>query len=195
MTINCEHYNDEAPIRIYVANLGKYNEGELVGSWISLPMDEGEIDEILEREVGLTLDPEEAHLRAMAGETVYEEWAIHDWESDFLSDVSEWESIWALNEKAEIIEGWNEYERRTMLAAIEVFGDEAWLYDVDDFVLYDEIHSDRDMGWWWIEESGCYDLSNLGAIRNYIDYEAFGRDLAIEMNGGYTSYGYLELRR
>ena len=29
--INTYHYDEGAPIRIYVANIGKYNEGELVG--------------------------------------------------------------------------------------------------------------------------------------------------------------------
>lgn len=190
--INVNHYDEGAPIRIYVANLGKYNEGELVGSWISLPMDEEDINEILVKEVGLTLDPEEAHVRAMRGERVYEEWAIHDLESDFVRDVSEWSDIWALNEKAELIEGWNDYQKQTMLAAIEVFGDEAWLYDVDDYVLYDDVHSDYDLGYYWAVDSGCYKLE--GPLAQYFDYEAFGRDINIETCGGHTSYGYVELR-
>lgn len=190
--INTNHYDGDAPIRIYVANLGKYNEGELVGSWISLPMDEDDINEILVKEVGLTLDPEEAHVRAMRGERVYEEWAIHDWESDFVRDVSEWSDIWALNERAELIEGWNDYQKQTMLAAIEVFGDEAWLYDVDDFVLYDDVHSDYDLGYYWAVDSGCYKLKE--PLASYFNYEAFGRDIDIATYGGHSSYGYIELR-
>lgn len=193
--INTKHYDENAPIRIYVANLGKYNEGELVGSWISLPIDEDELNEILEKEVGLTLDSHEAFLRGQAGERVYEEWAIHDWESEFFSDISEWASISQLNEKAEIIDGWNDYEKRTMLAAIEEFGDEAWLYDADDFVLYDEIESDEDMGHWWAHDSGCYDLDSMSELADFIDYEKFGNYIANGMTGGYTKYGFIELRR
>lgn len=192
MTIS-NHYDDEAPIRIYVANLGKYNEGELVGSWISLPMDEGEISDILTKEVGVTLDPEEAFLRGQSGERVYEEYAIHDWESDYLSSVDEFQDIWVLNERAELIEGWNDYERQTMRAAVEVFGDEAWQYDVDDFVLYDDVHSDYDLGHYWAVDSGCYQLD--GPLANYFDYEAFGQDIRFETYGGHTSYGFVELRK
>ena len=34
-------------MRIYIANLGKYNEGELVGAWFSCPVDFEEIRERL----------------------------------------------------------------------------------------------------------------------------------------------------
>ena len=27
-------------MQVYIANLGKYNEGELVGDWFSFPLDE-----------------------------------------------------------------------------------------------------------------------------------------------------------
>ena len=33
-------------MRVYIANLGKYNEGELVGSWFTPPVD---YDEMAER--------------------------------------------------------------------------------------------------------------------------------------------------
>lgn len=47
-------------MRIYIANLGKYNEGELVGAWFTPPVD---YDEMAER-IGLN--------------DRYEEYAIHD---------------------------------------------------------------------------------------------------------------------
>ena len=46
-------------MRIYIANLGKYNEGELVGAWFTPPVD---YDEMAER-IGLN--------------DRYEEYAIH----------------------------------------------------------------------------------------------------------------------
>ena len=30
-------------LKVWIGNLGKYNEGELVGKWIDLPMDKEEI--------------------------------------------------------------------------------------------------------------------------------------------------------
>ena len=52
-------------MRVYIANLGKYNEGELVGAWFEPPID---MDEVRER-IGLN--------------DQYEEYAIHDFELPF----------------------------------------------------------------------------------------------------------------
>ena len=35
-------------IKVYLANLGKYNEGELVGEWLELPCTEEEIEQKLQ---------------------------------------------------------------------------------------------------------------------------------------------------
>ena len=55
-------------MRIYIANLGKYNEGELVGAWFTPPVD---FEEVTER-IGLNDE--------------YEEYAIHDYELPFAID-------------------------------------------------------------------------------------------------------------
>ena len=34
-------------IKVYLANLGKYNEGELVGEWLELPCTEEEMEQKL----------------------------------------------------------------------------------------------------------------------------------------------------
>ena len=57
-------------MRIYIANLGKYNEGELVGAWFTPPVD---FEEVKER-IGLNDE--------------YEEYAIHDYELPFEIDCS-----------------------------------------------------------------------------------------------------------
>ena len=45
---------------VYIANLGKYNEGYLVGAWFTFPIDEEDVKE----KIGLNEQ--------------YEEYAIHD---------------------------------------------------------------------------------------------------------------------
>jgi hypothetical protein len=72
--------------QLYIANLGKYNEGELVGSWFTFPIDMQEVSE----QIGLNAQ--------------YEEWAIHDYEFDFPLSIGEYESIEKLNELVEKIE-------------------------------------------------------------------------------------------
>ena len=39
-------------MQVYIANLGKYNEGELVGDWFSFPLDE----EVIAERIGLDCD-------------------------------------------------------------------------------------------------------------------------------------------
>ena len=45
--------NEPLYFRAYITNLGKYNEGELVGEWVDFPIDEDEFNDILTRiEIG-----------------------------------------------------------------------------------------------------------------------------------------------
>ena len=46
-------------MRVWVGNLGKYNEGILVGEWITLPMPKNQLDDILRNKVGLQLTQQE----------------------------------------------------------------------------------------------------------------------------------------
>ena len=66
-------------MRVYLANLGKYNEGELVGDWFSFPIDE---EDVAER-IGLN--------------STYEEYAVHDTDN-FPCEVEEYISIQELND-------------------------------------------------------------------------------------------------
>lgn len=108
---NTENDNlvEPASIRVYIANLGKYNEGELVGAWLDLPQSREKIDEFLRDTVGLTLDSEEAYAKGLRGERVYEEYAIHDFEfpqdmNGFTPNISEYASLDKVNVLACLIE-------------------------------------------------------------------------------------------
>lgn len=54
-------------ISIYLTNLGKYNEGCLIGEWVNLPITNEELEEVKER-IGIN--------------EYYEEWFIADYETD-----------------------------------------------------------------------------------------------------------------
>lgn len=79
---------DDLGIRVWVGNLGKYVEGELKGSWASLPMPQRELNRFLRDTVGL--GPEAAEARATG--RVYEEYAIHDYEYDGLLEALDYRS-------------------------------------------------------------------------------------------------------
>ena len=77
-------------MQVYIANLGKYNEGELVGDWFSFPLDE----EVIAERIGLNAE--------------YEEYAIHDTDN-FPMEISEYISISELNRIYEQLEELPDY--------------------------------------------------------------------------------------
>lgn len=168
-------------IEAYVTNLGKYNEGELVGKWIELPIGEEDFEEVLE-EIGVD------------GEN-YEEYFFTDYNYNDIEDLNfgEYENIEDLNEIAEQLEDLRDYELDVFNAIAQYFGvDYALEFNIDDYSFYPDITNEEELGRYYIEELGCYDLEKLGDLANYIDYEAFGRDIAINANGGFTDYGFIE---
>lgn len=165
-------------LKIYVANLGKYNEGELVGKWISLPASAEELEQ-------LYIDIKVAH-RNKNGEfipcytengVIYEEVAIHDYESDIDGlHINEYDDINELNALAEELEEIDEDGILTIKAIQQATG-----YDLryaidhkDDAVLYANM-TIEDVAEYLVE-SGCF--GNIpDSIANYIDYVAIARDL------------------
>ena len=75
-------------MNIYLTNLGKYNEGQLIGEWVELPVSNEELQKVFER-IGINEE--------------YEEYFITDYECDFY-EVGEYENIDTLNDIAERID-------------------------------------------------------------------------------------------
>lgn len=163
-------------LNIYVANLAKYNEGELVGEWIELPCSDLE-----------------DRIQKILGED--EEYAIHDYECEFLK-IDEWDNPYELNELAETLEGLSGHDERKLKALLEwgrCSDTKEALEELESYILYEDIENDYDLGYYWVNDSGCYDLKSMGSLANYIDYEAFGRDISMERDGAHTSYGWIEV--
>ena len=169
---------------IFVNTWGNYNEnGADGGKWLSLPMDEDKLNEELERIAEQMGDNDP-------------EWAIHDYE--WLTEwegyeISEHDNIHKLNEFIQKLDDLSEHEQLTYCAAVEMWGkDYIDIDDLDNYNLYPDINDNYDLGYYWAVETGCYDLSKMGNLANYFDYESFGRDIAIEADGGFTTYGFIE---
>ena len=176
-------------IKGYITNLGKYNEGNLIGKWITFPIDDEDLQEVL-KEIGCCYYDEDGEYI----NTGYEEFFFTDWDCDFgyTPGFVEYANIESMNELAEKLQEW-EAEEDKLIAACEVWNFEEVLNNSpDDYNLYCDVNTDYDLGYYWIEESGCYDISKLGNLANYFDYEAFGRDIRFESDGGFTNYGWIE---
>jgi len=173
-------------LNIYVNTWGNYNEnGADGGEWITLPMDAGDLEKTLDRiaENMQDFDPE---------------WFVNDyeWTTEIEPrEIGEMENITSLNEWLEALDGLNKWEQETYCAAVEYWGaDWVDLDDLDEYNLYSDITNEYDLGYYFIHEAGIYDLDEMGHLANYFDYEAFGRDINLETDGGFTSLGWIERR-
>ena len=161
-------------MRVYIANLGKYNEGELVGAWFTPPVD---FDEVKER-IGLNDE--------------YEEYAIHDYELPF--EIDEYTPIEEINRLcglAEELEGTPVGEVASEIQHAFFNSFEEMVEHVDDIVFYPDCDDMSDVAYYLIEETGALGEVPIN-LQNYIDYEAYGRDLEISGNYLTTSRGIFE---
>ena len=174
-------------ISAFITNLGKYNEGELVGKWHDFPTTKEAIRQTF-REIGID------GIR-------YEEFFITDYDCEvdgIQEHLGEYTSIDDINYLASKIDNMNTYDLRRFEAALES-GD--FCSSVQDLInltdnldcidFMEGIEDDYDIGYYWVEESGCYDTKNMGNLTNYIDYERFGRDIRFDEGGTFTARGYV----
>ena len=165
-------------IKGFITNLGKYNEGELIGEWVTFPISAEEEAEIFER-IGIN--------------EFYEEYFFTDYEYEFEADFSEYASIAELNEICEELEEWKNYEDE-FCAATEIYDfDEAMKLSPFDCLLLTDVNDDYDLGYYYAVECDCIQLTE--AVERYFNFEAYGRDIRLETNGDFTYYGYFEYLR
>lgn len=162
-------------LNIFITNLGKYNEGELIGEWVKLPVSEEELEAVFEH-IGINEE--------------YEEHFITDYETDITGlKVGEYDSIEDLNELAETLEDLDEYEREIVEAMIsEGYDLEEALEKKDDCMVYHDCNDMTDVAEQYAEETGLLD-SIPENLRYYFDFEAYGRDMGIEGTFVFTNNG------
>lgn len=160
-------------VTIFVTNLGKYTEGELVGMWLPLPASQEAITEALEK-IGIN--------------DRYEEYFITDYESDIL-EVKEYSNINRLNEQAEMLAELDEYEMEIVEAMLhEGYTLEEALDKKDDCIVYSDCSDMTDVAMQYVAETGM--LDNVPeTISRYFDYEALGRDMSFEGQYVFTDQG------
>ena len=64
-------YGHDCPFEAYITNLGKYNEGELVGEWVKFPTTSEDLQKVFER-IGIGSKDDFGN--------PYEEWFISDYD-------------------------------------------------------------------------------------------------------------------
>lgn len=188
-------YEHDCPIEAYITNLGKYNEGKLVGEWVRFPTTEEKMKKVFER-IGIEPGAPDGY----GGH--YEEWFITDYDCYVpglmeAARLGEYENLDELNFLASKIMELDDCELDRFEAAMEVADETRSVKDIinlidnpEKYEVYPGIENDEDLGHYYIEELGSIHLTD--EVRDYFDYEAYGRDIAISEAGHYTSYGYVK---
>ena len=183
-------YDKDYPFAAFITNLGKYNEGALVGEWVKFPTTHEELQKVFER-IGIGAKDDFGN--------PYEEWFITDYDcyvGNLYDKLGEYENPDELNYLASKLDDMRRDVYNHFLAAMEVSDHTGSIQELinltenmDCYDVYPDIEDHDDLGRFYIEEMGAMEVPEY--LQNYIDYEAYGRDVALEEGGDFTEFGYV----
>ena len=183
-------YDHDCPFAAFITNLGKYNEGELVGEWVKFPTTSEELQKVFER-IGIGSKDDFGN--------PYEEWFISDYDcyvDGLYEKLGEYENLDELNYLASKLDELDDHDYNHFQAAMQISDYTGSIKDVinlidnlDKYEIYPGVESNADLGHYYIEELGMMEVPDY--LADYIDYEAYGRDVAINEMGQFTDYGYV----
>ena len=172
-------------LEAYVTNLGKYNEGRLVGAPLNFPTTTEDVQALLKR-IGVD-------------GVRYEEIFITNFESDILGlydHLGEYESIDELNHLAHLLSGMGDDELAKLEAVMdsgEYTGSVKDLINLtqnlDSYDFYTDVENEEDLGRLYMQEFEAVQVPEH--LIDYIDYEAYGRDVQINEGGHFAPGGYV----
>lgn len=171
-------YDHDCPFEAFITNLGKYNEGELVGEWVKFPTTSEELQKVFER-IGIGSKDDFGN--------PYEEWFISDYDcyvDGLYEKLGEYENLDELNYLASKLDELDDHDYNHFQAAMQISDYTGSIKDVinlidnlDKYEIYPGVESNADLGHYYIEELGMMEVPDY--LADYIDYEAYGRDVAI----------------
>ena len=168
-----------------MTNLGKYNEGQLVYERVAFPTDTETVQAALKK-IGID------GIR-------YEEVFIADYDGDMpqlYEHLGEYESIDELNHLACLLSELSQDELAVFEAVMdsgEYTGSVKDLINLsqnlDSYNFYSDIHTEEELGRMYIQELEAVPVPEH--LIDYIDYEAYGRDVRINEDGHLAPGGYV----
>lgn len=190
-------------LNVWIGNLGKYNEGELVGEWLKLPVSKQELDTFLREKVGLQLTQAEVDKALEEDGVCYEEYMINDYETDLPIKISEYENLENLNLLATIAENVNDMD--AINAYVDSQGEMtleelANLMEQEDDIAYFRFSNDSSsmsaeekMGYEMADATGLLSTLQKLQIEEFFDFEGYGSswengDITI-LDNGYIDFG------
>lgn len=166
----------------YITNLGKYNEGELVGETLKFPATAQAVQALL-KDIGVD------GIR-------YEEFFITSFDGDVLGlydYLGEYENLDELNHLACLLSELDRDDLAKFEAALDMGSHTSSVADIinlaenlDCYEFYPDIENGDDLGRFFTE-----DLPIPEELKDYFDYEAYGRDVSINEGGHFAFGGYI----
>ena len=168
-----------------MTNLGKYNEGQLAYERVAFPTDTETVQAALKK-IGIDgIRYEEIFIASYDGPMPQ----LH-------KHLGEYESIDELNHLACLLSELNEYELEVFEAVMdsgEYTGSVKDLINLaqnlDSYNFYSDIHTEEELGRMYIQELEAVPVPEH--LIDYIDYEAYGRDVRINEDGHLAPGGYV----
>ena len=174
-----------ALLEAYITNLGKYAEGQLVGETLKFPTTAEEVQSLLKR-IGVDgIRYEEIFITSFDGDVL----GLHE-------HLGEYESIDELNYLAALLSEMDQSDIEKFEAVIDAGEYTGSVKDLinltqnlDCFEFYSGVRSDEELGRMYVLEFGGVQVPEH--LIDYIDYEAYGRDVRINDGGHYAPGGYV----
>lgn len=169
----------------YIINLGKYTEGKMAGETLNFPTTTEEVQALLKR-IGVD-------------GVRYQEFFITSFDGDVLGlydYLTEYENIDELNHLACLLSEMSQSDLEKFEAIIdggEHTSDVKDLinltYNLDCYDFYPDVEDEEALGRLYLQEFEAVQVPEK--LVDYIDYEAYGRDVRINENGHFAPGGYV----
>ena len=149
---------------VYITNLGKYNEGYLMGEWVALPTTREELQEVFDR-IGINEE--------------YQEIFITDYDIELhgVSEIlGEYENVDKLNYLAAVIDDLNRDSREQYEAVLEsglgigqdgIDGLINLAFNLDKYDLISGIEDEDDLGRYYADLMYGSEMEGMGGLANY----------------------------
>ena len=181
-----EHMSEQ--FSIMIGNRSRFDAGDPGGYWLDMPATKEQLHEAM-RNVGITADnPQDFSIRGYSDDP--EKHIALPYEMVCAADVDE------LNFLAARLEQLDPAEVGKLNAALQQENGLATIgqvinftYNVDFYVHIPEVHTYRDLGDYYLNQSGMVQMPE--EWKSGIDLAAFGRNAAEQEKGAFTEYGYI----
>ena len=161
---------NKAIVSICIQDLSVYNNGFLVFEWVNLPIDEDELQCVIDR---IYAKGEE-----LCKEANHEEFMLADYESDCL-DINEWSDPFLLNAMAQELSDLSEQDLKKYAYLVKQSGydHDGAMRKLDDCDIYENM-SMEELAEQFLDE-GLFGTIPDNII-NYIDISKLARDLSMD---------------